>query len=80
MSTYHRDESLPDASVSALSERQMARVEALRSAREVLAARNVIGSGPVDALDLVNVAMWIETGVDPWWKGEVPGESAVPHG
>lgn len=64
--TYRRDESVPDLWVSALSNDQVARVEALKAAREVLAARNVMGVSAVDALDLVNVALYIETGVDPW--------------
>jgi hypothetical protein len=68
--TYRPEPNTPDTlTVSALSDRQMARVEALKAARVVLASRNLAGSGAVDALDLVNVAMWIETGVDPWWKG-----------
>jgi hypothetical protein len=67
--TYQLSSAGADKPVSVLSERQKARVEALKAAREVLAARNVLSSGPADALDLVNVAMYIETGEDPWPSG-----------
>ena len=66
ISTYRRESIDPDVWVSALSESQMARMEALKASREFLASRNISGAGPVDALDLVNVALYIETGCDPW--------------
>ena len=53
-----------------LSERQRARVECLRAARECLVARAPFPtSGAPDVLDLVNVARYIETGEDPWPVG-----------
>jgi len=60
--------------MTALSERQAARVECLRVAREVLAPRNVMGAGSLDAIDVVNVAMYIETGDDPWQFARPAGE------
>lgn len=53
-----------------LSERQLARAEALLAARKALAKtaggvfRN--DTGPADALDLVQLARYIETGDDPY--------------
>jgi hypothetical protein len=50
----------------ALSDEQLARVEALIAARRALTAQSMTGSSAVDALDLVSVARYIESGVDPW--------------
>jgi hypothetical protein len=66
MTTTTQVSGLVESRPSALSERQRARVEGLRTARELLAARTLGGTGAVDAIDLVNVAMYIESGEDPW--------------
>jgi len=47
-----------------LSEQQLARVEALHEARKAMAPRSFAGSGPADALDLMRVARFIESGKD----------------
>jgi hypothetical protein len=45
-----------------LSERQMARVAALRAARGVLVAQSLVGSAKAHPIDLITVATYIETG------------------
>ena len=58
-------EDLPEQNPSNLSQQQLARVEALREARSALAPRSFGGvSGPVDVLDLMRLARFIETGKD----------------
>ena len=47
-----------------LSAQQLARVEALHEARKAMTSRSFAGSGPVDALSLMRVARFIETGSD----------------
>jgi len=49
-----------------LSERQQARVECLKAARECLVARGPLTASAVDSVELVSVARYIETGQDPW--------------
>ena len=51
---------------SPLSEKQLARVEAIKAARDALQAVTPISRGSVDPMDLVSVARYIETGDDPW--------------
>ena len=64
---------------SHLTADQLARAEALSEARTVLASRGPLHTGPVDAIDLVNVAGWILTGRDPWLHDavETPEQSAA---
>ncbi len=56
--------------VSVMTEEQQQRAEACELAAVLLRARpSIIGgqpTGPVDALDVVNVALFILTGQDPW--------------
>lgn len=51
-----------------LTSDQLARVAALTASRSALVARGGVfsGTGSADAMDLVNVARYIETGQDPW--------------
>lgn len=49
-----------------LSERQLARIASLTAARNVLFARGVTSAGKADPIDLVNLAMFIESGQDPY--------------
>ena len=53
-----------------LKPKQIARVDALKASREVLAERTTgpfnANSKSVDVLDLYNIACWIFDGEDPW--------------
>ncbi len=49
-----------------LSERQLARVASLTAARNVLIERGLMSAGKADPVDLVNLAMFIESGEDPY--------------
>lgn len=49
-----------------LSERQLARVECMKAARSVLVERGFASAGKADPIDLVNLAMYIESGQDPY--------------
>lgn len=49
-----------------LSERQLARVGSLTAARNVLVERGLMSAGKADPIDLVNLAMYIESGQDPY--------------
>lgn len=53
-----------------LSEKQNARVDALKAAREVIAERSTgpfaANSKAVDVIDLHNIASWIMDGENPW--------------
>lgn len=49
---------------------QRQRAEALTCARNVLASRSLTTVQSVDAVDLVNVASWIVSGIDPWGSHE----------
>lgn len=51
-----------------ITDEQAQRAYALQQARLALSARSMASSGPVGALDLVNVASWIYDGKDPWTK------------
>lgn len=55
---------------SVLAPKQLSRVAALKAAREVLGLRASgafsSASGPVDVIDLYNIACWIIDGEDPW--------------
>jgi hypothetical protein len=51
---------------SPLSDAQKVRAEALRVARAVLVNRGFASSGKLDPLDLIPVAIYIETGQDPY--------------
>lgn len=56
---------MPDtATQTHLSEQQLARVEALKAAREVLAAKSFVSSGGVDPSPLIDIADYVVTGVD----------------
>lgn len=59
--------------MTALSAQQTARLECLKAARELIAPRNVMGAGAVDAIDLVNIALFIESGEDPYALQPVMG-------
>lgn len=64
MSLLYPDEPSP------LSGAQVTRAEALLAARAALAESKggpfTRGTGPADALDLYSLAVYIETGGDPW--------------
>lgn len=49
-----------------LSEKQLARVDA------IAASSSIMTRSAVDAMDLVSVARYIETGEDPWLNGTPP--------
>jgi hypothetical protein len=59
---------------TSLSEQQLARAEALDRARAVLMRREFAGTGPVDALDVYNLACFILTGEDPWESMTEPSD------
>lgn len=52
-----------------LSEKQLARVDALIAARFALSAKSVISSGAVDSVELIGVAEYIENGSDHATEG-----------
>ncbi|OCH80973.1 hypothetical protein [Gordonia sp. UCD-TK1] len=56
---------MPDtATQTHLSEQQLARVEALKAARDVLASKSFVSSGAVDPAPLIDIADYVVTGVD----------------
>ncbi|QMU19033.1 hypothetical protein [Gordonia rubripertincta] len=55
------------STTSHLSDQQLARVDALKVAREVLAAKAFVSSGAVDPAPLIDIADYVITGQDRWF-------------
>lgn len=49
-----------------LDQQQLARIGALQAARSALVNKGPLSSGSADPHQLVSVARYIETGLDPW--------------
>jgi hypothetical protein len=61
-----------------LSERQLARIASLTAARNVLVERGIASAGKADPIDLVNLAMYIESGQDPYALEAIRESPAYP--
>lgn len=66
------------AAATRLTDEQQQRVEALRHARLILAARGALSTGTIDAADVIRVAWWITDGRDTYIDGPADAEQQQP--
>jgi hypothetical protein len=69
---------MTDSPKPLLSKEMRRRAEALAEARRVLAARTPISAGPVDAIDMHSLAVFILDGGDPWALDDVKVAEPAP--